>query len=202
MQTPPDSLRQVLDSVFASPAYAWRSNDETLNAVARWWRDILVWIGQLRASNPQAYRVFVGLLVAVLVGILLHALWVFLRTVRGAAEPRDDAASAPLAPRRDASWHLRAADELAHAGRCREALQHAFVGTALRLEAAGRVTYFPSRTPAELMSDARLAPADRAQLRALVRTLYGAVFGGAPCGMEEYRAWRALADRDWDATTH
>jgi hypothetical protein len=202
VQIPADSLRRVLDSVFASPEYVWRSDDATLNTVARWWRDVISWITQLRATNPQAYRIFVALLVAALVGILLHALWVFLRTVRGAAEPRN--VSAPASPelRRDAGWHLRTADDLAGAGRCREALQHLFLGTALRLEAAGRVTYRASRTPAELVADARVAPADRAHLRSQVRMLYGAVFGGAPCGMEEYRAWRALADRDWNAAAH
>jgi len=202
VQIPADSLRRVLDAVFDSPAYAWRADDATLSTVARWWRDVIAWIAQLRTANPEGYRVFVAVLVTVLVAILLHALWVFLRTVRGAAEPRDARASASLEARHDATWHLRTADELANAGRCREALQHAFVGTALRLEAAGRLTYHPARTPAELVSDARVAPAERAELRTLVRTLYAAVFGGGPCGMDEYRAWRALADRSWHATSY
>lgn len=202
MQIPSDSLRRVLDAVFESPAYAWRSDDATLNAVARWWRDLIAWIAQLRAANPQAYRLFVAALVAVLVGILLHALWVFVRTVRGAAEPRDSAEPSLQSARRDAAWHLRSADELASAGRCREALQRAFVGVALRLEEAGRVTYHPSRTPAEIAREARLAPADGARLRSLVQSLYAAVFGGSPCGIAEYRAWRAVADQEWNAAAH
>ena len=202
MQIPSDSLRRLLDTVFESPAYAWRSDDATLNSIARWWRDLIAWISQMRAANPEAYRIFVAALIAVLLAILLHALWVFIRTLRGAAEPRDVAHPERVAERPDAAWHLRTADGLAAEGRCREALQHAFVSVALRLDEAGRVAYHPSRTPAEIAREARVGPAEGARLQAMVQSLYAAVFGGAPCGPNEYHAWRALADREWDAAAH
>lgn len=202
MQAAPDSLRAALDSVFRSPKYAWRADDPALAAVARWWRALLDWIAGLRDASPIGYRLFIAALVLVLLAVIGHALWVLVRTIRGAAQAAD--ATSPLAPvtRRDAAWYARSADALAAEGRFAEALQRAFVGLALALDTRGLLSYHPSRTPAEVAREARVRAEDRERLRALVRTLYAAAFGGAPCGPEDYRAWRTLADQEWHAPAH
>jgi hypothetical protein len=201
-QVPTDSLRAALDSVFRSPLYDWQPDDAAVSAVVRWWRSLIAWIGGLRDASPVLYRVFVAVLVVMLAAVLGHALWVFIRTIRGAAEPEDATAPTAAAIRRDAGWYLSSADTLAAEGRFREALQRAFVGLALGLDAQGLVQYQPSRTPAEVAREARLADADRERLRGLVRTLYATAFGGARCGADEYRAWRAQADGEWHAAGH
>jgi hypothetical protein len=79
------------------------------------------------------------------------------------------------------------------------ALQLAFVGLALTLEAQGLLRYHASKTPAECARDARLAREDRERLRRMVRTLYGHVFGGQPYGPDDYRRWRADVGAPWHA---
>jgi hypothetical protein len=80
-----------------------------------------------------------------------------------------------------------------------DALQLAFVGLALTLDARGLLRYHPSKTPAECVRDARLAGDDRERLRELVRSLYAHAFGGRPCGSEEYRRWRGVIAGPWHA---
>ena len=202
MQVASDALRAALDSVFRSPRYAWRADDPALATVARWWRALLDCIAGLRDASPLGYRIFIASLVVVLLAIIGHALWVLARTIRGAARAADS--TEPLAPvaRRDAAWYIRNADALAAEGRYADALQRAFIALALTLDRRGLLSYHPSRTPAEVAREARVRAEDRERLRALVRTLYAAAFGGAPCGPADYRAWRALADQDWHAPAH
>lgn len=198
-QSSPDSLRVALDSVFRSPAYDWRADDPAVAAVVRWWRSLIAWIGGLRDASPLLYRALIVLLVVALAAVLAHALWVLIRTIRGAADPADGSIEPVPGIRHDAGWYLDSADALAAEGRFTDALQRAFVGLALRLDAQGFVQYQPSRTPAEVAREARLADRDRDRLRGLVRTLYATAFGGAPCGPEDYRAWRAQAQEEWHA---
>jgi hypothetical protein len=201
-QASPDSLRAVLDAVFRSPDYDWRPDDAALSTVVRWWQALIAWIGGLRDASPLLYRALIVLLALALAAVLAHALWVLIRTIRGAADPAERLGE-PAAPvRRDAGWYLRSADALAAEGRFAAAIQRAFVALALGLDARGLVQYQPSRTPAEVAREARLADPDRERLRGLVRTLYATAFGGAPFGPDDYRAWRAQAEEDWRAAGH
>ncbi|HEU5048828.1 MAG TPA: DUF4129 domain-containing protein [Gemmatimonadales bacterium] len=202
LQTAPDSLRAALDSVFRSGVYAWRPRDETGSAIVRWWQRLLAWLAALREDNPLVFRVLVAVLVLVLVAIIAHAAWILVRTVRGAARPVTDEVAPGEGARRDAAWHLAEADRAAGEGRYREALQLAFLGLALTLDARGALRFHPAKTPAEYAAEARLGDADRARLRDLVRTLYACAFGGAACGRDEYARWRALATREWHAPAH
>jgi hypothetical protein len=197
-----DSLRSVLDSVFASSAYAWRPEDETGAAIVRYWRRLLEWLASLQEANPLLFRLLVAGLVVVLLGILGHAVWLLVRTVRGAAKAASDAAPAAPALRRNAAWFFAAGDRAADEGRYAEALQLAFVGVALTLEERGLLRYHPSKTPAECSREARVAPDDRRRLGSLVNTLYTCAFGGAGCGAEDYAAWRELAAGEWHAPAH
>ncbi len=198
----PDSLRSVLDSVFASGAYAWRPEDETGAAIVRYWRRLLEWLASLQEANPLLFRLLVAGLVVVLLAILGHAVWLLVRTARGAAVAASDEAPSALTIRRNAAWYFDAGDRAASEGRYAEALQLAFVGVALTLEARGLLRYHPSKTPAECSREARVAPEDRRRLGSLVSTLYTCAFGGARCGPGEYAAWRELASGEWHAPSH
>ncbi len=198
----PSALRAVLDSVFASPAYRWADEPPLLRLLRLWWDRLTGWLDVLRAGNPAAVRLFVFALLGALVLVLAHGLWVVWRTVRGAAAP-DDAASASTALEvRDAAWYFREADRAAAAGRTGAALQLAFVGLALTLDAQGLLRYHASKTPAECAREARLTREDRERLRSLVRALYAHVFGGHPLAADDYRRWRDDIARPWHAPAH
>ena len=134
MPQAPDSLRSVLDSVFASSAYAWAPEDKTGAAIVRYWRRLLEWLASLQQANPLLFRLLVAGLVVVLLAILGHAMWLLIRTARGAALAASDAAPATPSTRRTAPWYFAAGDRAASEGRYAEALQLAFVGVALTLE--------------------------------------------------------------------
>ena len=202
MPQAPDSLRSVLDSVFASSAYAWAPEDETGAAIVRYWRRLLEWLASLQQANPLLFRLLVAGLVVVLLAILGHAVWLLIRTARGAAMAASYAAPATPSTRRNAPWYFAAGDRAASEGRYGEALQLAFVGVALTLEARGLLRYHPSKTPAECSREARVAPDDRRRLGSLVSTLYTCAFGGVGCGAAEYAAWRELAAGEWHAPSH
>ncbi len=201
-QASADSLRAILDTVFASSAYAWRPQDETGTAIVRYWRRLLEWLASLQQANPFLFKLLVAGLVVVLLAILGHAAWLLVRTVRGAAAAASDDAPPEPAARRNAAWYLAAADRAAAEGRVTVALQLAFVGVALTLDERGLLRYHPAKTPAECSREARVAPDDRRRLATLVSTLYACAFGGAGCSAADYAEWRALAAGEWHAAPH
>jgi len=190
----------VLDTVFAAPAYAWPEETHPFVAVRGWWERLGDWLATTRVDHPALFQGLIFALIAVLVVILVHAGYVFQQTLRAAARREGaEAVGAPVALRRDAAWYLRAADEAAAAGRYREALSLAFEALIVRLDALGSVRWGPGKTARDYVREARLVPADRERLGGLVGTLYRYVYGGTPCGPEEYRALRGVAAGDWDA---
>lgn len=195
----PATLRAALDSVFASPAYRWAETPYPIRILREWWSRLGEWLTALRADNPAAFRLLVlGLLVALAL-LLAHGAWVVWSTIRRAAVPRDTVLRPAAERGRDAAWYLREADRAAADGRIAEAMQLAFVGLALTLEAQGLLRYHASKTPAECAREARLAREDRDRLRALVRALYAHVFGGGRFAADDYRRWRADLARPWHA---
>lgn len=189
---PADSLRGVLDSVFAAPEYRWVERPETYALLRRWIRAAQQWLLDVRETHPALFRLLLAALIFLVLAIFLHAAWIFLQTVRAAGRAGPGAALAPAA-RRDRSWYRGEADRLAGLGRYAEAMQYDFLALILALDAASLVRFHPSKTPGEYTREARLSPEARAQLRALVRDLYGYVFAGRACGPGEFEAWRALA---------
>jgi hypothetical protein len=187
-----DSLRAVLDSVFAAPAYRWVERPESNALLRRWFRMLQQWLLDLRESHPAAFRLLLAGLIVLVIASFVHAGWIFLRTVRAAGEGMPEAAAAPVI-RRDHAWYRREADRLAGAGRYAEAMQYDFLALVLSLDASARLTFHPSKTPGEYSREARLAPAALEEFRALVRTLYAYVFARRPCGPAEFAAWRARA---------
>ena len=195
-----DSLRAILDSVFAAPAYRWVERPRPLRLAAEWWDALRGWLVAFESANPALFTAFVVALIVLLAAIILHAAWITLRTVRAAGRA-DAAFPITTAPRRDLAWYRAAADRAAGEGRYATALQLAFVALALSLDARGVVRFHPAKTPGDYAREAALAGEDRARLRALVAALYRYAFGGEPCGPEEYRRWRDAA-AEWHAPAH
>ncbi|HSB54273.1 MAG TPA: hypothetical protein VLD58_07945, partial [Gemmatimonadales bacterium] len=73
MPTAPDSLRAVLDKVFADPAYEWVEPRNPLDFLLRWWRDFLRWLSGLEQAQPLFYWALIWILTAILAAIVVHA---------------------------------------------------------------------------------------------------------------------------------
>lgn len=202
LPVPPDSLRAALDSVFRSSAYDWRPQDTAVSWLHARWLELMAWLTRLHDINPLVYRAFITLLVLVLLAVILHAAWLLIRTTRTAQSGASGLPAEGPARPHDAAWFQAEADRLAREGRFADAVQAAFVALARRLEGHGLLQYHPAKTPAECAREARLAESDRPRLRGLVRDLYGAAFGGAPFGAEEFARWQREALGEWHAAAH
>jgi hypothetical protein len=198
----PAALRAALDSVFASPAYRWAETPAPTRLLRDWWGRLGDWLEGLRTGNPAAFRLLAVALLIVLLLVLAHGVWVVWRAVWSATAPEEGSPRRDGKEPHDAAWHLREADRAAAGGRTGEALQLAFVGLALTLDGQGLLRYHASKTPGECAREARLAREDRERLRELVRVLYAHVFGGRPCGPDEYHRWREAIARPWHAPAH
>jgi len=198
-QAGPDSLRAVLDSVFADPAYRWAERPALLGWLDRGWRWLTSALQQFQDDNPVLFHWFYLALIAILAVIILHAAWVVFRTTR-AAVAREQSASAtavraPLTP----VWYVERSRELAADGRFAEALMTAFQALVLDLDRRGMVRYRAGKTPREYVREPTLDPADRERMGDLVHRLYRYVFGHEPCGQQEYQAWLEAAGGRWRA---
>jgi len=188
----PDSLRAVLDSVFAGPDYRWVERPRPFAFLLQWMGALQRWLQALHERHPMGYRLFLAGLVIVFVAILVHAGWVLMTTLRRGALPSAGALSAaPL--RRDRAWYRAEADRLAGAGRFVEAMQADFLTLVLALDAVGRLRFHPGKTPAEYGAELTAAPPVREEFRALIGTLYGFAFARWPCGPDDFARWRDRA---------
>jgi hypothetical protein len=198
---PGDSLRVVLDSVFAGTAYDWREQIDPVWWLWYGWNALTDWLSALREGNPVLYQWFLFALVAALVLIVVHAAWTLARTLRPGQLVRDPRERAPAPEPRDKSWYARQADWHADEGRFAEAIQAAWHALVLELDTRGLVRYRSAKTPGEYAGERTLPPADRERLSGLVVDLYRFVFGREPCTEREYNAWRSLAAGDWHAAS-
>lgn len=191
-----DSLRTVLSTVFAAPKYAWVPRVEP----GRWlWdqvRRLIERFAGLETTAPLLFWTVVGLLVAVLVAIVVHAGYIMVGAMRYASA-RDAHERPATAERRDGGWHRDRAARLAAEGRYPDAVRALFEGMVLDLDASGALRWHPSKTPREYAREARLDVEDRARLRALVDGVYAYSFAGLPCGPAEWEGWRQLAGGRW-----
>jgi len=186
-----DSLRAILDSVFAAPHYHWAERPRPWYAfLAGWLDDLNRWLLALRESHPFAFKLFLAALVVSFVGILVHVGWILVRTLR----PEDSglaSTSGEPALGRDQAWYRREADRLAAEGRYVEAVQADFLALVLALDESKLLRFHPGKTPGEYAREAGLAPRAREEFRELVRFLYGYAFARWPCGPAEFERWRA-----------
>jgi hypothetical protein len=158
VQIPDDSMRAVLDSVFAAPAYTWAEGSHPLVLFREWWEHFADWLAATRIGHPALFNAMLLGLSVVLVGIMVHAGYVFQQTLRAAGRHETAATLSGTVSRRDVGWYLRAADQAAAAGRYREALRLAFDGLVVRLDALGSVRWGPGKTARDYTREARLPP--------------------------------------------
>lgn len=189
----PDSLRAVLDHVYGTPAYEWRSMPANPFVVlVELWQAVLEWFARLEQEHPIVHWVVVAVLAAAVVAILAHFVYLVTRALR---PRRDPGAAAPTAAAegRGAGWYRERADRLEADGRYAEALGHRFTATLLELDRRKSLVFHPSKTPAEYVGEARLDGEGVGVLAELVGTLYRHLFGGAPCTAEDARRFRERA---------
>jgi hypothetical protein len=196
----PDSLRAILDSVFARKEYRWVQRPDPLAALKRMRHAIWQWLTTLHDGHPAGFQV-VGYGLGVLaLAIVLHAAWSFFRGVRS-ADSLTAGGGTGFTPR-DQAWYRGEAERLADAGRFAEAIQVDFVALVLALDARQVLRFHPSKTPGEYARESRLEPGRREDFRELVYRLYRYAFARTPCGPAEYAEWRARAVADRYAPAH
>ena len=192
---PPDSIRSAIRHVLSAAEYDWRPAprpslwSKVMSLLAR----ALAWLDHLHETAPPAYYAVIGLMVAILVAIVAHFVYVWWRTVRAVAPP---GASPPATGEViDAAWHLREAHRHGAAGRYAQALGHRYVALMLTLERQRALQFDPSRTPAEYAREMRLDETGRAGFTELVESLYRHLFGGVPCTADTWTEFDQRAER-------
>ncbi|MGH7533002.1 MAG: DUF4129 domain-containing protein [Gemmatimonadales bacterium] len=201
-----DSLRTVLDSVFANAAYAWHVIPaRAAPGWLRWLRDAIAWVvglwRRLMGHGGAGMSALPWVLIGIGVLLLVHGMF----RVAASARVAHDAAlghSASPGLRHDDAWFRQRADALAAEGRFAEAMVAAFHGVMWRLDQRGMVTHHPSRTPRELAQDAKVGASEGRTLSLVVGQLYAAAFGGLPIGPAQYTDWLATLDHLRDAPAH
>jgi hypothetical protein len=193
---PADSLRAVLDTVFAAPKYEWVPRADTFGWLAELFRKVGEWFAQLELSQPFIYWALIFLLVAILVAILVHAGFIMAGAMRYSSAP-EARETRIAAARRDAAWYRTAAQQAAGEGRYPEAVRAWFDGLVLELDQRGALRWHPSKTPREYAREAKLAVDERHRLAGLVDGVYAFSYAGIPCGRAEWEAWRDAAAGGW-----
>lgn len=189
---PLDSVRTVLDSVFADRAYVWQERRHPLAFLQEWLRALQDALDRLHAQHPVAFFVLLFVLTCVLVAILTHFGYLVWRSLRGPREaPHPEWARAR--PVRDESWHLQEFRRHLAEGRYAEAMAERFAALILQLGARAALRPDHSKTPAEYVGEARLDAAGRTALATLVDDLYLRVFGGVPCSADDVLRFDATA---------
>jgi uncharacterized protein DUF4129 len=190
----PDSLRRAVSEVFARPEYRWVTGKTPLQWLVEQIYRLLDWLSRAETNHPAAFKALLVVLVVGLLATLVHMGYVVWRITRPTAQTPGAGATTAGLRLEDARAHRERAEQLAGAGRYGEALAHRFVAMLLELERRDALTFRPSKTPAEYVSEARLDPAGRASLGQLVARLYQHLFAAAPCDEQTYRDFVAQAD--------
>jgi hypothetical protein len=191
---PADSLRTLIDSVLAGPAYQQYAPRDPWAPVRRAWAALMEWIDRLRETNPGAYEALIWGLVLILLAIVAHAAWVAARTIRAGTTRAPGTLTEVAAIPRDAAWYAAEARRLAGGEQYAEAMQADFLRLVLELDARDVTRYHPSKTPVEYARDARLPEEARDRLRQLIRTLYRHAFAREPADAATWDSWRADAN--------
>lgn len=187
-------MRRAVAEVFARPVYRWTTGRSPLDWLAEQLGRFLDWLGKAEASHPAVFQAVLVLLVAVLLGVLVHMGWVVWRITRPTAQTTAHVPGVTGLRLEDARAHRQRAERLAREGRYAEALAHRFFAMLLDLERDEALKFHPSKTPAEYVGEARLDAAGRDSLGELVARLYGHLFGAAPCDEQAYREFALRAD--------
>jgi hypothetical protein len=189
---PPDSVRAVLDSVLAQPAYAWHQRPNPLAFLRQWFAALSEWLDRLYQRHPVGFGVLLTVLTVVLIALLTHLGYLIWRALRARplAPGTGLAAAGPL---RDEAHYLAEFRRLLAEGRYAEAMAERFTALVLALGRRAALRPDHSKTPAEYAAEARLDPDGRSALAALVDQLYRRLFGGEPCTAEDAHRFDAAA---------
>jgi Domain of unknown function (DUF4129) len=197
----PDSLRAVLDTVFASPEYRWVERPHPLASLLRGWLRLQEYLDRIQAQYPGLFWVVFWALLVLLVAIFVHGVWVTVQTLRAAVAP--PAVAGPASPEsRGATWYRREALRLASQGRYPQAMQADFLALVLELDQRQLLRFHPSKTPSEYTDEVQLPEPGREAFRDLVGSLYGYAFAGKPCGAEQFDGWRQRTAPEQYAGAH
>jgi hypothetical protein len=178
--TPQDSIRAVLDQVFAAGDFRWEEPPEVTNWLVSRFHELMRWLQDLEASYPVSYWIVMGVASVLLVVILIHFSYLIAKALRFRPETHAQAQTL-LADVWDEQAHLREARRLSEAGKFAEALGHRFTALILRLDRRHALHFHPAKTPAEYVREARVDDSGRSLLNTLVTDLYKHIFGGSPC---------------------
>lgn len=202
VEAAPDSLRSLLDSVFTSDAYQWVERPHPFAFLVRWWFEFKRWLAGLEQTQPTFYWTMVWVLTAVLAAILVHAVWVMVRTLKAAGAPEQARENRSMPERRGAAWYRREAQRLAREGKYPEAMQADFLGLVLELDQRGTLKFHPSKTPNEYSYEVSSGELARVGFRELVRALYSFAFARQPCGPNEFQQWHQQTRAELYAAAH
>jgi hypothetical protein len=193
-QVPADSIRAVLERVFAQPRYDWGAAPHPFRWSLDLWRSLLAWLDHLQTAHPGVYYAFLGLMLGLLIAILTHFSLLVWRALKPKAPPASSTA-ALVSDVRNAVWHHLAARRLIAERRYAEALAHRFAAMMLELDRRGVVVFRPSKTPGEYRQEVRLDDEGRRTFGETVVALYRHVFGGVACTLEDVERFSVLVER-------
>lgn len=187
-----DSIRTVLQQVFAAPEYQWDERRSVLDTLRGWWYGLLGVLEGLRDAHPAVYYVVVGIVVGLLIAIITHVGYVIWQVVRPPRAARLGEGPPTIKPH-DADWYLNEARRLMRDGQFVAAVACRFKALLLRLDARGHVTFHPSKTPAEYLLELPRGHVGYGNLSQLVGMLYRHLFGGIECTELDARQFEVLA---------
>lgn len=197
--TTAEEVARALDAVYARPEFA----PVSASPLYRWLNDLLTRIGDFLADLFRlagadarlAGRVVIGVLSVFGLILAYHlvrtAYGVWRARERGRVRPTPDASS--LSGAADANaWLARAGAEAA-AGRWRQAVLALYPALVLRLDAAGHLSFDPSKTPGDYRRETRRAPMAARLLDAFLARFEPVAFGGREADAALFEALRATA---------
>ncbi|UCG87005.1 MAG: DUF4129 domain-containing protein [Gemmatimonadota bacterium] len=187
-----EAIRDALQQVFSGPEYQWDQPRSLFDVVGGWLNDVVEALQRLHASHPLGYYILVGLLTAVLLAVLTHFAYVLWQVVKPQPKPTPqatDRTSGSRGPR----WYLHRAHQLMLSGQYVEALGFRFRSLVLTLDRRQVLSFHPSKTPAEYLSEVKLDSEAENAFMYLVMELYRHVFGAVPCTAADVQRFHATA---------
>lgn len=204
-RTPAERVQQELERILAQPEYRFLSAPET-SSLSRWlgrkMHALMEWVSRLARRSPFLFWFIVIWLLATLVAILAHLLYVLLRlVVRGGApirrERRRPEVEAKVLPRRPGPQQLlEQARKEARAGRYLEAVRLFYLGLILFLDGLRKLRFHESKTNGDYVAELiRTSPGAQCLTFQKVTRLYErVVYGREPCSAE-------VLQRMWSMST-
>lgn len=194
----PDTVEAALARVLARPEFAERSTPALLQLISDLAAAFRTWIASLLGSwvPEQWYPAFTWLVIALLAGFAVWALYALVSALTGS--PRTPETAAPgmrqVSVRgEDAAWWESAARAAAAAGQFRDAAIALYLAAVLRLEERGVLRYHPGKTPGDYRSEVRAHAESRRPFESFIRQFLPVAFGARAPDAASFRALAASA---------